>query len=96
MNVQTTATDLDRTTSATFAESATSPANKKVTISMTPQDIANVGKVQSTFQNRSKASAVSSALSLAALVTEAIQDGGEVVIKGRDGESRRIVVLGIS
>lgn len=67
----------------------------RVTMNLTQRDVKNTTKVRTALHTRSNAQAVSSALSLAASVTELLQDGGELLVRDKDGQMQRVIIPGL-
>ncbi len=68
----------------------------RVTMNLTPRDVKNTSKVRTALHTRSNAQAVSSALSLAASVTELLQEGGELFVRDKDGQLQRVIIPGLT
>lgn len=64
----------------------------KVTMNLTDRDVANTDSVQRLTGSRTKAQAVSTALSVTKVLAEKMHEGGEVFIKGKDGSIERLVI----
>ncbi|MCY4548644.1 MAG: hypothetical protein OXC28_09780 [Defluviicoccus sp.] len=71
-------------------------ALKKVTMNLTERDIANTEVLTTRLNTRNKASTVSSALAIAEGITKKIEDGGELIVKKKDGSMETIVIAGLS
>lgn len=67
----------------------------KVTMELTTRDAENTETLARRFHARSKASVVSTALSLTAKLTEAIENGCDLYLKDKNGEMQRIVITGL-
>ena len=67
-------------------------AIKKVTMGLTERDNENVEFVAKELHSRSKASAVSSSLSLARALLEAEDRGGKILIENKDGTFQELVM----
>lgn len=72
------------------------PEVHRVTMNLTQRDVQNTSKLRNALHTRSNAQAVSSALSLAASVTDLLQDGGELLVRDKDGEFQRVIIPGLS
>lgn len=70
-------------------------ALKKVTMNLTERDIANTEVLTVRLNARNKASTVSSALAIAEGITKKIEDGGELIVKKKDGSLETIVIAGL-
>jgi hypothetical protein len=64
----------------------------KVTMSLTDRDAQNTDLIREATLARSNAGAVSIALSLTSFIVSRMQEGGELLLRGRDGEVERIVM----
>ncbi len=69
---------------------------KKVTMNLTERDVANTEYLTVRLNSRNKASTVSSALAIAEGITRKIEDGGELLIKKKDGSTETVVIAGLS
>ena len=65
---------------------------KKVTMGLTKQDIANTEMLLERMYARNKASVVSNALALTALLTERTAEGDELLLRKKDGTLERIII----
>ena len=65
---------------------------KKVTMGLTKKDIANTEILVERMHARNKASVVSNALALTALLTERISEGDELLLRKKDGTLERILL----
>lgn len=70
-------------------------ALKKVTMNLTERDIANTEVLTVRLNARNKASTVSSALAIAEGITKKIEDGGELIVKKKDGSLETIIIAGL-
>ena len=68
---------------------------KKVTMNLTARDIANTEILTTRLNTRNKASAVSSALAITEGITRMVQDGGEVIVRRKDGSMETLVIPGL-
>ncbi len=68
---------------------------KKVTMNLTARDIANTEILTTRLNTRNKASAVSSALAITEGITRMVQDGGEVMVRRKDGSMETLVIPGL-
>jgi len=66
----------------------------KVTMNLTPQDVGNIETIHRIAGTRSKAHAVSTALSLCKFIFEALlsKPGTQLLLRGPDGKIERIVM----
>ena len=71
-------------------------ALKKVTMNLTERDIANTEVLTARLNTRNKASTVSSALAIAEGITKKIEDGGELIVRKKDGSMETIVIAGLN
>ncbi len=71
------------------------PALTKVTMNLTDRDVGNTETLQALLHARNKASAVSSALSLAAVLATRINRGEKLYLRGEDGVTERILIPGL-
>ena len=67
---------------------------KKVTMNLTERDIANTEILTARLHSRNKASTVSSALAITEGITRKIEDGGELIIRKKDGSMETVVIAG--
>ncbi len=65
---------------------------KKVTMGLTKQDIENTEMLLGRTNARNKASVVSNALALTALLTERTTEGDELLLRKKDGTLERIII----
>ncbi len=68
----------------------------KVTMNLTEKDVENTERLTAILDHRSKASTVSTALSLARFVTDNIIKGNEIMIKKKDGTKEVIHIMGLN
>lgn len=64
----------------------------KVTMNLTDRDIANTVTLVDLTGSRTKAQAVSTALSVTKIIAERMAEGGEVFIKNKSGNLERIII----
>lgn len=69
---------------------------KKVTMGLTERDVANTETLAVRLHSRNKASAVSTALAIAEGITSRIEDGGELIIKRKDGSMETVIIPELS
>ena len=67
----------------------------KVTMNLTDRDVKNTDKLKKQLHARSKAEAVSTALSVTTSLAELLEDGGELLVRGKDGVIERIKITGL-
>lgn len=65
---------------------------KKVTMGLTKKDIANTEMLVERMHARNKATVVSNALALTALLTERTAQGDELLLRKKDGTMERILM----
>ena len=70
-------------------------ALKKVSMALTEWDIKNAETLVERLHARNKAAAVSSALAITESLTRRVQDGGELMIKRKDGTMESVVIAGM-
>jgi hypothetical protein len=64
----------------------------KVTMNLSDRDIANTDALVALTGSRSKAAAVSTALSVTKLLASRMSRGSEVLIRGKDGKIESLVI----
>ncbi len=69
---------------------------RKVTMNLTERDVANTEYLTTRLNSRNKASTVSSALAITEGITRKIEDGGELLIKKKDGSTETLVIAGLN
>jgi len=70
-------------------------ALQRVAMTLTPRDIRNTEKIKRTFDARSNAQAVSTALALAVSVSELVTEGNELLLRDKDGNLQKVVIPGL-
>jgi hypothetical protein len=70
-------------------------ALQRVAMTLTPRDIRNTEKLKKTFDARSNAQAVSTALSLAVSVSDLMMEGNELLLRAKDGTLHKVVIPGL-
>ena len=70
-------------------------ALKKVTMSLTVDDVKNTEILVDRLNARNKASAVSSALAIAEGLTRRIEDGDELIVRRRNGQAETVIIPGL-
>ena len=68
---------------------------KKVTMNLTDQDVRNTEILTKRLHARNKALTVSSALAITEGLTRKIQDGGELLIRRKDGSMETVIIAGL-
>ena len=71
-------------------------AMKKVTMNLTERDIANTEFLTTRLNSRNKASTVSAALAITQGIAEKLEDGGELIVRKKDGSIETLVITGLS
>lgn len=64
----------------------------KVTMNLSDKDVANTAALVELTHSRSKAQAVSTALSVTKLIAQRMSAGSEVLIRGRDGKVETLII----
>jgi hypothetical protein len=64
----------------------------KVTMGLTDQDTENAARIQDFTQAKSRAYAVSIALSMTAFLVDNIMDGAEILLRNRDNSLSKVVM----
>lgn len=64
----------------------------KVTMNLSDRDIANTDSLVELTHSRSKAQAVSTALSVTKLLAQRMAGGSEVLIRGKDGKIETLII----
>ncbi len=70
-------------------------ALRKVTMNLTANDVENTEILVRRLHARNKASAVSGALAIAEELTRKIEDGGELIIRGKNGSDETVIIPGL-
>ena len=68
---------------------------KKITMNLTPRDVENADTLTRRLHCRNKASTVSAALAITEDITRRIQDGGQLMIKEKDGSVETLIITGL-
>ena len=68
---------------------------KKVTMNLTDRDIEITDKLTKRLHSRSKASTVSSALAITDALADLVDNGGTLLVRGRDGSMERLIIPGL-
>ena len=69
---------------------------KKISMNLTDQDIRNTESLTVRLNSRSKASTVSSALAIAEGIAKKISEGGELIVRKRDGSLETMIITGLN
>ncbi len=64
----------------------------KVTMNLTSRDVRNTETIQEVMHTRSKAQAVSTALSVTTALAENMKPGSELLIRQKDGSVEKIII----
>ncbi len=64
----------------------------KVTMNLTERDVENTESLVKLTGSRTKAQAVSTALSVTKAIASRLKSGGEVFIKNKDGHIERLII----
>ena len=70
-------------------------AMKKVTMNLTQRDIANTEFLTARLNSRNKASTVSAALAITQGIAQRLEEGGELMIRRKDGSMETLVIAGL-
>ena len=65
-------------------------------MNLTEQDIRNTETLTARLHSRSKALTVSSALAIAEGLTRKIADGGELIVRKKDGSMETVIIAGLN
>ena len=65
-------------------------------MNLTDQDIRNTETLSARLHSRSKALTVSSALAIAEGLTRKIAEGGELIIRKKDGSMETVMITGLN
>ena len=68
----------------------------KVTMNLTEVDVINAENLTKQLESRSKASTISTSLSVTAIIVNAIEKGSEIVIRNRDKTIERLHIKGLN
>lgn len=71
-------------------------ALRKVTMNLTDRDIRNTESLSEKLHTRSKAEAVSAALSITSSLSEMLEGGKELIIRNRNGEIEKVIIPGLT
>ena len=71
-------------------------AMKKVTMTLSHRDIANTESLKDRLNSRNKASTVSAALAITQGIAKKLEDGGELMIRKKDGSFETVIIAGLS
>lgn len=67
----------------------------KVTMNLTDRDVSNTEELTKVLHTRSKAEAVSQALSLTSLLVKRISEGDELLVRTKNGELKKVLIPGL-
>ena len=67
----------------------------KVTMNLTENDVRNTEILVDRLHARNRASAVSGALAIAEGLTRRIEEGGELIVRGRNGTHETVIIPGL-
>jgi len=67
----------------------------KVTMNLTENDVRNTDILVDRLHARNKASAVSGALAIAEELTRKIEEGGELIVRGKNGTDETVIIPGL-
>lgn len=67
----------------------------KVTMDLTQKDAERTEAIRKRLHTRSKASAVGAAIAVADMLTAAVENGSEILIKDKDGKIQKILITGM-
>ena len=68
----------------------------KVSMNLTDKDISNTEKLKERLHARTKADAVSAALSITASLSEHLAEGEQLFVRTKDGKTERLVITGLN
>ncbi len=68
----------------------------KVSMNLTSKDVDNTEKLKQRLHARSKADAVSAALSITTSLSEYIEKGEQIFIRTKDGKTERLIFPGFN
>ena len=71
-------------------------AMKRVTMNLTDQDIRNTESLTARLNSRNKAATVSSALAITEGLAKKLAEGGELIIRKRDGTLETVLITGLN
>ena len=68
----------------------------KITMNLSDKDVQNTETLKQRLHARSKAETVSTALSVTTSLSKILEEGGELLVKGKDGTTERIIITGLN
>jgi hypothetical protein len=68
----------------------------KITMNLTDRDVKNAEKLSEKLKTRTKADAVSAAISIATFLIDILQDDKELIIRDEKNNMRRIIIPRLS
>ena len=68
----------------------------RVTMNLTDRDVRNTERLTNRIHARSKAEAVSAALSIASSLSDMLDGGKELIIRNKKGELEKIIIPGLT
>ncbi len=71
------------------------PKAVKVTMNLSQRDVDNTAAVREKFQSRSNAAAVSVALGVTKTLADIVDNGGEILVRNKDGQVERVIITGL-
>ena len=69
---------------------------RKVTMNLTERDVRNTEKLTEQLHTRSKAEAVSAALSITSSLSDMLQGDKELIIRDRNGGIEKVIIPGLT
>lgn len=69
---------------------------RKVTMNLTERDVRNTERLTERLHTRSKAEAVSAALSITTSLSEMLQGDKELIIRDRKGDIEKVIIPGLT
>ena len=69
---------------------------RKVTMNLTEQDVRNTERLTEQLHTRSKAEAVSAALSITTSLSEMLKGEKELIIRNKKGEISKVIIPGLT
>ncbi len=68
----------------------------KVTMNLTQRDVRNTEKLAERLHTRSKAEAVSAALSITSSLSDLLEGDKELIIRNKKGEIEKVIIPGLT
>ena len=69
---------------------------KRVSMNLTEQDVRNTESLTARLNSRNKASTVSSALAITEGLARKLEEGGELLIRKKDGSLETVLITGLN